>query len=95
MNNFVGHPWHDRPNQKHDMLVGPCACGAWHQMDEWVEGIPVLKSEVVRAAAEAAVIAAMTAFEKAGLIDKLSPEERLKWDAVRRYVDQRKGDGDG
>jgi hypothetical protein len=89
MTDFEPHPWHDQPNQKHDMLVGPCACGAWHERGEWVDGVPVLKTDVVRAAAEAVVIATMTAFEKAGLVDKLSPEERAKWAAVRHYVDHR------
>jgi hypothetical protein len=24
-------------NEKCDMLIGPCACGAWHQPDDWTD----------------------------------------------------------
>lgn len=29
------HIPHPSPTRKHDMLVGPCKCGAWHLADEW------------------------------------------------------------
>jgi len=39
-NNFLAYPHHWPPYRNGggelcDMLQGPCACGAWHQLNEW------------------------------------------------------------
>lgn len=43
MNDFVGYPEHwpvyRNPSVICDMLQGPCACGAWHTLDEWKDRI--------------------------------------------------------
>lgn len=44
MNDLMGYPehWpehHNACNEPCDMAVGPCACGAWHTLDEWTKEI--------------------------------------------------------
>lgn len=40
-NGLLGWPeawtrrFHNAINEPCDMLIGPCACGAWHHADEW------------------------------------------------------------
>ena len=39
-NNFVEYPghwprWVNGTGEPCDMLQGPCACGAWHNLQEW------------------------------------------------------------
>jgi hypothetical protein len=41
MNDLMGWPehwpkYHNACNEPCDMISGPCACGAWHKLDEWV-----------------------------------------------------------
>jgi hypothetical protein len=44
--------YHNGTNQRCDALSGPCACGAWHKLDEWrmrmIEGRPVFDHEAAQ-----------------------------------------------
>lgn len=33
-------------NEPCDVLIGPCACGAWHHLEDWVELLNRYNSEI-------------------------------------------------
>ena len=50
-NDFIIMPehinMHNACNERCDMLIGPCACGAWHKLKDWEDRIPKKEIENV------------------------------------------------